>query len=448
MNYYFGAGIIGFGQKVYTELHQQAYPAFGASRWAMWLTEIGETPKGRAWLAKASAVDKAAFAALQAPTLSVRYEEEQNNQPADKDLPRYVGLVTSRDGYSLWSGQYAVPIPDNDWAKVVEQMLRWTVRQCVLTSLPAYCTDIALFEMVLPAPEERKFPNWAPPPALGVDDDPTNAARQGWLLWKKQTGGNLPLQVYGGASTRQWQVLDNQFTNLDAVLGGAEKVLRYASMQEPALRLQEKLSELTAKQATLSRMNAAVSENPEVAAKVLTPAEMAEFNRLRSLVAAEERRLYNILPSSMWQGEPPSGLGGWVVITAIVGTVAIGFIASVSYLISVIDASIAKQRALKLQEKIQQGLEESRMLSLQMQAECIAQVEASKVSEQDKSELRLKCSQQAQATLQVIAQQQANVAQAAAEASKSTPQGEQTNGSGMILLGLSAAVAGYLFLSK
>lgn len=447
MKYYFGAGIIGFGQRVYTALYNQAYPQFSASRWAQWIGELQDTAPGRAWLVKASAIEKAAIAELKAPSLSVRYAEAQNNQPAATDLPSYVGLVTSMNGYSLWQGQHAVPIPDGDWAKVVGQMLRWTVRQCVLTSLPVYCTDIALFEMVLPTPNDRKFPNWAPPEALGPDDT-TNLARQGWLLWKKQTGGNLPLQSYGGASARQWEVLDHQFANLDAVLGGAEKVLRYARMQEPFLVLQEKLRELSAKQATLGRMNQAVADNPDIAAKVLTPAEFAEFNRLRATVSAEEKRLYNTLPKTMWQGPAPSGLGGFVVITAVVGAVAIGYIAAVAYLISVIDTAIARQRALKLQEKIQQGLQEQQALSLQMQAECIAQVEASEVSAQDKAALRLKCNEQAQDTLQVIAQSQASVAQAATEAAQSKPQSEQTNGSGMILLGLGAAVAGYLFLSK
>src|SRR6056297_349202 len=305
-----------FGKTIYAKVRQQAPPSirYSMAWWLNWFNDVSTDPAMRAWVSETkrrtpSDISVAAAEVLMqfGPQL---VSSNQANPAESEDAQNYrvMPLVTTMQGWSLWSGQHDVPIPEGEWRKVVVSYLQWVCREIAKGNLGTRALDIALHYMVLPEAEDRKYPNLSAPVAL------KGLAQEGWHLWKVSTGGNEPLAIYSRSSMEQWQRLNDSFQHLDRALGGAERVLRYASLQEPVLRLQEKLDEFGSKQHTLAAAFETYAENEGAAARALTAREQQDMVDMRQEFYRIQKSLYDTLPKGMWRGEEPSNLSGWVLI--------------------------------------------------------------------------------------------------------------------------------------
>ncbi|NEN87923.1 MAG: hypothetical protein F6K48_02975 [Okeania sp. SIO3H1] len=367
----------------------------------------------------------------------------------DEDL-NVLDSVSTNEGWSFWSGAKSIPLPAYQWRNVLSTHLHWALEQVAKGNAPAAYIDHIIKVMVLPTRLEQKLPSFLPPISLG-DDNPDNVATLSWRDWYHATGGTEAFSLYALMSREQAAEINQNIQRLDARLQGAEKILRYASLQEPVLRLQEKLQELGEKRAAWSNATKAVTENKGIAASVLSPAELDSFYADVAAVAKVEQELYDKLPvKSLWPGAAPSdlsGLEGTILVVGVTGAVAIGLIGTVSYAISVIDDAIARAKARKTIDKVITALEQARQEAVEMNQRCVLRVQQSEVSDAEKQRLIAKCNENGQATLQSIAQALADTAQSASEIANNKPQGEKEN-SGLILLGITALAAGYAFLRK
>lgn len=430
-----------FGKIIYAAVRQQAAPTIRYSMgwWLNWFNDGKADRRVTDWLTaeKRKNPNSIAVATMEVlmqfgPSLVAR---NQNN-PAEQEpteVYNVTPLVTTLQGWSVWrGGQHDIPLSDEVWRKVVVRYLQWVCREISKGNLGTRALDIAIQYMVLPAPAQRRYPNLSAPAALH------DLAAQGWALWKVQTGGNEPMAMYNRASMQQWQALNDHFQRLDVALGGAERVLRYASLQEPVLRLQEKLDEFGAKREVVTSALQSFADNEQIARKVLTPEEYAAASRMQQEFYEAQKQLYDTLPKAMWDGDAPSNLSGWVLIAGVSAVLAIGLLAAVAAAVGALDNIVARQRAMNLQGRIEQELKVLAAQAETNRQEC--RFSAGSIADPTRrAQMIAQCDQDAQYTLAEIAKQQSRVASSAASLSTLKPQdGAQESSALYIGLGIAA----------
>lgn len=429
-----------FGKIVFAGVRKQAPPSIRFSmQW--WLNWFGNGPNDREmreWVAAEkrrtphSVVVSATEVLIQ---FGDRLAERDQSAPAEQEDAQDYNvqpLVTTMQGWSIWRGQHDIPMVDSEWQKVVVSYLQWCCREIVKGNMGTRALDIALAYMVLPAPKDRKYPNLSAPAAL------TDMAQEAWHLWKVSTGGNEPMAIYGRASMKQWQAQHDRFNRLDAVLGGAERTLRFASLQEPILRLQEKLDEFGAKRDVLAQALRVYSENEEAASRALSPEEQAEVADMQGEFYHAQKNLYDTLPKHLWQGDAPSNLAGWVTVVGVGALLAIGLIGAVAVAISVIDTLIARQRGMNLQGRIERELKAMAAQAETNRQEC--RFTAGAIQDPTRrAQIIAQCDRDAQRTLAEIAKQQARVAETAVAISRSKPQQAQGTEQSAVYIALGVA---------
>jgi len=283
----------------------------------------------------------------------------------------------------------------------------------------------------------------------GPDGIDTNVARLGWNEWRRATGGNDAMALFSRASMERWTRQNAESQRLDRLLGGAEKVLRYASLQEPILRLQEKLEELGRKRSAWINTMDAIRDNSDVAKKVFTPAELQHIEAQDHRVRSESMNLYEILPQGTWPGERPqqlSGLGAAPIVWLAVGAAAaIGYLAAVAAVITVINGALNDAAQRGILDRQQAGIETERSEALaQAQAERLAAEEIADPTERAAALQRVQSWWSGMT--EKFDQMRADVRAASSELDEeSKPPSEN---SGAILLGVGALVAGWAFLKK
>lgn len=367
-------------------------------------------------------------------------------------------LVTSATGWSVWSGQHAVPLAQDAWHRITLTHLGWALEQVAKGNLPGAAIDKIIDLMVTPDPKDRKLPLFNPPPQLGPSQpgpggQDMNDRRVAWELWRKESGGNRAMRIYGQASLSRWTEMSRDFERLDHILGGAERVLRYASLQEPLYRLQEKLEAMERKRAAFHNVMRVVNENPEAARRAFTPAELQHINAVARQVNQAELEAADKLPSEAWGDNPPqqlSGLGAphWLLVVGVTGTVAIGLLFVVEKLIAALNDAANDFTRRSILQRQQNAV-------AAMQREAQEQAEARRLAAEQIQDP----AQRAAALAQVsswwtgmtsrFAQMKAEIAEAGEqldESKKDDDEGKEN--SGLILLGIGALAAGYAFLKK
>jgi len=373
-----GYPVAQMGELVYREIYNQAAPTGRRSTWWFnWFAQINSVQAYRDWAAarrsrNSSDIVLSAAELLRAwgSRLAAAEETYPASQTQPTDIP-YLALDTSSQQVS-WGFTSRVGLPDSDWHRVFTSMFAWAANQAGRGTFSIRGIDIILATMVLPAAAvDRKFPRFDPPQALVRSP----MAQEGWFLWRKESGGNEPFRIYRAASMEQWREQSDQFARLDSVLGGAERILRYASMQEPVLRLQERIQEFDRKRTTAADGYRVYLQNREIAQQVFTPAERAAIEADIAALREAEREGINSLPPGASGAVPSNLAGGLGAITfgllLVAGTVAIGLIASFAYIIATIDTLIARQRAIGIQQRILEALEVERQEALRQREEAL-----------------------------------------------------------------------------
>lgn len=412
-----------FGKIAYEGARNQEAPNINYTV-GWWLSWFGNGRYDREllnWIAQRKRADRDDVIAAAAEVLvqfGDRLREVEDHSPAaNEDSSQYniIPLVTTQVGWSIWRGQQDIPMEDSEWRRVTVSYFQWVCREILKGNLGTRMIDFVLHYMVLPEPTNRRYPALYPPAALRDE-----LAKESFYAWKQFSGGNEPMAIYGRASLEQWRQQHENFSRLDNLLGGTERTLRYASLQEPVQRLQEHLNDFGAKREALHKGLRAYSENKEAAAKVLSPEEINEVEGMFAKAYQAERRLYDTLPRNMWDGDAPSNLAGWIAIAGVGALLAIGLIGATTAATSVLDKLLGRQRAMGLQSRIQRSLDNMAKETEQRRQEC--RFQAGSIEDPERRAAMLaQCDRDAQRAMAEIAKQQARVAESAVSVQHNVP---------------------------
>ncbi len=442
-----GYPIIRLGETFYSHVYggQTAPNNYNIAWWLRWFAGIKNHPNARKWLSDQSGKYNPMEVAIKTlmskgDKLAAIEEEIPAVTIPDSDV-NFNPFWVSSDSYTLFGGATKNPVPKNVWWMICNNAVGWVTQRWEKKQLNARYLDVVLEYMVFASPANQRIPYWLPPQGI-INDE---IARAGWNLWKEETGGNNAWMRYIDFSRQRWDGDQRDFQRLDSILGNAESVLRYVSLQEPALRLQEKLEEYFSKRQQLIGQIGAIRGALDVVPDALSPSEQQNLEGMINQFRAIDQELYDKLPEDVWQGEPPqqlSDLGATpaaIAILAIKAAIAIGILAVVAVVLAKLnniinngkwyDYANKAQAAAEAEKKRQEELAEQQM-SLVDQA-----VANGSIDKAEGAKRKAQIQEQLARTRLEIDSRLANMAS----------NGPPSSGTGM-LFGVAAGAAGVLFL--
>jgi hypothetical protein len=448
-----GYPIAAAGARIYQSIFNQPAPTQrSAEWWYNWFSQLGSVSQWREWSTaqrSRNATDMLLAAADRLRTWGSRLAAAERKNPGiqtkAEDIP-FNPLVTTSQGWSLWrGGAFDTPLSENQWYRIALTHFTWAAKEVEKGVLSTRVIDIIIQHMFLAVPTERRLPVFSAP----ADVLRNPIATEGWYLWKRTTGGNEAMALFNRDSMQRWEQQNEQFSRLQQTLGNAETVLRYVSMQEPVLRLLERLEEFDVKRQSLANGYRVYVQNRELARGIFTPAEVAQIEQDMQEFRREENDLITTLPAGLYDGKPSPGLsdlGLGIVGAVVIGTVAAGFLAAVAYTIAKIDNLIARQRGLSVQQRLSASVQEQIDQVERNRQESI--LAAERVQDADRrAQLINEANATASRSLALLARTQADISQATRDIALNDGQGKKKEQT-WLAVGAGLAILGYMAWNK
>lgn len=442
-----------FYKKVTGRSGEHDHPTWDLYNWLRWMATAydrgmfqryaKQTSTGDRWRAAINGV------CAQANNMIAAMEKNPENAKADETI-NYTPFWTSASGYGLVRGEHNIPVRASTWFMLTARLVNWAAREIGKGNISISYLDAILYHMVWQT-EGQRIPVFSAPGNVTNQNNPVEWGA--WKLFLKETGGSDAWDMYLEYSRQRHEDITQELAQLNRYLGNAEKILRYASLQEPLYRLREKINEFFSKQRIAKQGFQLYHQNREIAERIFTPEEKTSIESAELLLQQEEQALYSKLPSGMWQGDAPSGLGAAPIVwVAVSGAVAVCLIAVVSYSIQAIDSAIEQQNHYDLQNRIRDEVLAEKERLEQLTAASIMDVERAlqegRISQKQHDDMvAAKRTQLAEQRLEAD-RTAAAASAAAAEARANKPQAGSGGLSTGLLLGGLAALAGVMYIQK